>query len=632
MASVEVGAGHGNYLNQQGSCVMQDGRMIAHWKTGSTVTISYSDDDAATWSDFTTSVGGVSGINYAMNNIKGLDDYIVVNFKDGSSDSGIRIYSVGATNITQVGAEKEYELSTGNFPSSVDAFYHSGDDTIYVLVVYPPGSDGDTYTFECWPFDLTAETWGSATSTATDIFTAAADRCDQVSLIIETTDGDGYTTEAYPNFWLHSQFDDGDVRLQKGTRVTGATWSISSTTVMGTGTSYGNTGQSFWDGTRLVVAWADGSGDIVMKERNSANTTTTDRTPGTEPTGGPTVPVAIGAGWGGGNRDVYVVSTTAVSNGDQIYAKYDRSGDSWDSAYTVAESANHGQTNSQQYAVFSNAGGALNNNKLFFHWVTDTFASNRTLEVAEVSFGPSIADTTLVDTDTLNADTLQPWVITGTTLVDSDTLNVDVLQPMRITGTVLDDSTDTFNTDLLSRVITGTTLDDSADTFNADTLMYGFPDNEFIEVDVLNLDTFYRIFDTDTFIDDSTDTFNADQLVQGLIEGTFLTDGDTLNLDTLYFTLITANDLNVSPVWMYQLVRRGGSLYHAPMRPSYGWSGDDVVSSPFRYNTAYEDYLNKVIHATWIWHNEDATATLKALMNTALGTAGFEDQAGDVLT
>ena len=642
MASVEIDSGHVFPAQSRGTIVFQDGMIVSHVKNGSTAGVYYSTDDGATWTLYTLSIGGVSGQESAMTSVKNLDGYVAVTFRDASNDGGLRLYTAEATGVggfTQIGAEKEFDTTMGGAPIGLDAFYHSGDDTVYFIVVWASSSGNqDNYSMEVWGFDLTAETWNStASSTTTDVFgrSAGTDTPTQVEVVMVCDDGDDFTpSQAYPDFWLVSKWNDGDTQVFKSTQVTGPTWSTSAGTIVKTVTyTYGNLSQSFWDGTRLVVTGLDSSGNIWVKERNAANTTTTDRTPGTEPTGGRSdAGYTLGAGWGGSGQNIHVVTTTNVSNGDTIYAKYDRAADTWDSAYTVIESAGYGGSALYGGYVVSASGGALTSNKLYYTFVVDTFNSHRWVEVAEESFGPVVSDTTISDADTLNVDTLQPWVITGTTLVDADTLNTDVLQPMRITDATVDDSTDTFNTDLLSRVIAGTTLDDSADTFNADTLMYGFPDNEFIEVDVLNLDTFYRIFDTDTFIDDSTDTLNADQLVQGLIEGTFLTDGDTLNLDTLYFTLIEGDDLGVSPVWMYQLVRRGGNLYHAPMRPSYGWSGDDVVSSPFRYNTAYEDYLNKVIHATWIWHNEDDTATLKALMNTALGTAGFEDQAGDVLT
>lgn len=145
------------------------------------------------------------------------------------------------------------------------------------------------------------------------------------------------------------------------------------------------------------------------------------------------------------------------------------------------------------------------------------------------------------------------------------------------------------------------------------------------------------------------DTLYVDVLEQKLvISDPALTDGDTLYVDVLdatrYITdpALTDTDTlhvdglgreaNFSPYWRWRFVRQNGQLYTIPAKSAQAWTGAEVVSSDFRFSSDAQVYIQEAATTAWAAHSGSSAATLKAAIDTALGSFGIRDMEGNVLT
>lgn len=150
--------------------------------------------------------------------------------------------------------------------------------------------------------------------------------------------GDGKTVQgSAPHVWV-AYGDATNLYARKLVWSAGPSWSsgtrrtMSSTTV---GDSTLHNGFGFWDGTRFVCGGMQADGDIEVYERDSGDTATTDRTPGTQPTGKATADDHFDGYYNQTTDDIYLLLEN--TSAQPSYVKYDRADNSWDAAVTVIE-------------------------------------------------------------------------------------------------------------------------------------------------------------------------------------------------------------------------------------------------------------------------------------------------------
>jgi len=219
---------------------------------------------------------------------------------------------------------------------------------------------------------------------------------------------------------------------------------------------------------------------------------------------------------------------------------------------------------------------------------------------------------------------------------DAPLLYIAYTTAEEITDPALSDS-DTLNTDSLKRLVSDPALADS-DTLTVDTLdsVFGMNDEALVDADSLTVDYLMKAGFTDPSLVDS-DTLGIDVLNRIFtMSDTALADADTLTTDLLRFAYVSGDALSLSPYWLWQFVRKGGHLHLIPAR-NRQWFGVedtdyDVVSSVFQYNTSKQAYADLAVWGVWQLRSDSSTAALKAEIDTALGSAGFKDRTGTLLT
>lgn len=384
---------------------------------------------------------------------------------------------------------------------------------------------------------------------------------------------------------------------------TGTTWTSSgySTTPTGWGVIGSN--------DRLVHAWNDGTYYNVMFWDDSANEFKVARATkanvlsswSTRTSKSEDATYAVTASSEGhGPRAVYVPSLDKVlvaynTNGQtaMVYIWYDSGTDTWDTSWSTFQvSASvvemwSGQVQGDTVPAY--AAGTM------FVVSDDSAQEWQVFNGLDTSAGSfNITDSALTDSDTLNTDSIKR-LVSDPALSDSDTLQVDSLDSVfALYDTALADS-DTLTLDYLMKA--------------------GFTDQALVDTDTLNQDVLNRVFS---------------------VTDTALTDADTLTLDLLRYAYVEGDELALSPYWLWQFVRQDGHLHLIPAR-NRQWFGVEntdyeVVSSVFRYNTSKQAYAELAVWGVWELRSEESAASLKALIDAALGSAGFVDRTGTLLT
>jgi hypothetical protein len=142
--------------------------------------------------------------------------------------------------------------------------------------------------------------------------------------------GDGKTVASgAPDIWLAMRENmqaSGGLYCQKFTWATGNTWTAGTTRTLVSGSTADQL-SACWDGTRFLVGH-----NGTVYERDSADTTTTTRTPSASPgTNAATVVT-----YGGVNADIYMAVADSAS-GDPKRIRFNRGAGTWDAAWTTIE-------------------------------------------------------------------------------------------------------------------------------------------------------------------------------------------------------------------------------------------------------------------------------------------------------
>jgi hypothetical protein len=279
----------------------------------------YSNDNGASWAEDTGAKFSYSPTMFSLF-IDGRDQ-IWLAFRQGT-DVGVRVGTISGNAITWNGTE--WTASTRD-PTQLDvvAFAEGTGDRVWVMW-------GDSIGFKVNSALWNGSSFGSETGETT--LESGGTAQDPVQIDFNHT-GDGKTIQSgSPHVWL-AWHQGGTLYSQKFVWSSGPSWSPNAVRTIST--TINNKIAAFWDGTRFVMVALQFDGDIEMWERNASDDTTTDQSPGSQPTGRKTSADEVDAYYAQATQDVFVLLMNTSSY--PSYVQYDRSGDSWDSAVTVIE-------------------------------------------------------------------------------------------------------------------------------------------------------------------------------------------------------------------------------------------------------------------------------------------------------
>lgn len=158
------------------------------------------------------------------------------------------------------------------------------------------------------------------------------------------------------------------------------------------------------------------------------------------------------------------------------------------------------------------------------------------------------------------------------------------------------------------------------DTFAS---LYIITDPAFVNSSTLTQDTLVRIVITDTVLVNGS-VLPADSFVR------ILTDPALVN-DTGFGGDSFKGQIDVHPKWIWRFVRQEGQLFLIPAKSGRAWQEADRVSADFEFNQDFHDYAMLRVANAWTTHKAADTATLKAAINAALDSAGFQAVFGSLV-
>jgi hypothetical protein len=320
------------------------GRAIARCQDGTLVTVIvnsangleiwYSKDNGATWAkDQTLASAGYSTNNHSM--FVDLDDNIHLVFKQQATAGGRTLNQIyylrgtpnaGRTAWTFGG---QLDVGVGNYPDLVAHRDVSGGGWT-AHVVY-----SDATSVRYYRVAITAAGATSLTVSGTQPLTSTA-APNGPSIDFQHT-GDGKTVQSgTPTVWIGASVDVNKISLNRYVYSAGA-WTLGTAVVLSTTLTYDYAstalwGQLFWDGTRCCLAGVFVNGtanDLVVLERDAANTTTTVRT----------LAAAVSTTFGMGSAtydnsgNLYLV---AMNSTNLVYRKWTRASSTLSAATTIA--------------------------------------------------------------------------------------------------------------------------------------------------------------------------------------------------------------------------------------------------------------------------------------------------------
>lgn len=588
----------------QSYCTLSDGTMILLGSyagaTDDELRFWYSTDQGASWTLCSTTI--TPNPNQAIDKpqiIAGPNDYMYVTCNASTSEYYMEV-SFSGSDITNTvspagfsGGDLQYMGISAGDPGTGSAY----DAILYISTSGP--ATWDVYGVSQGT-SITALDTGNAYTNSPNLYGGHFPLADSPS---GNGGGQFYNDTDEVITLLSSNLASNAFMVEQFSHSTGTTWTSSgyATTPSGWGTVSTS--------DRIVLAWNDGTYYNVMFWDDSANEFKVARATkanvlsswSTRTSKAEDATYAVTATQEGhGPRAVYVPALDKVlvaynTNGQtaMVYIWYDSGTDTWDTSWSTFQVSASvvemwgGQVQGDTTPAY--AAGTM------FVVSDDSSQEWQVFNGLATSAGTfDITDTALTDTDTLGTDSIKR-LVSDPALSDSDTLQVDSLDSIfAMQDTALSDG-DTLTVDYLMKA--------------------GFTDQALVDTDTLNQDVLNRVFS---------------------VYDTALTDADTLTIDLLRFAYVEGDELELSPYWLWQFVRQDGHLHLIPSRNRqwFGVEGTDyeVVSSVFRYNTSKQSYADLAVWGVWELRSEESAASLKTWIDTALGSAGFVDRTGTLLT